>query len=179
MEEAIDALAVMAFIGVVILLFGVSAILRIVRDLQSSELLRRDSHPDVRRVQEFATGGSHTWTCVLVVSARCPACQARAGHFSQRGSPPTLNRILLAPHDSCRSWAHDGSAVVIDPVLMGKVGVTATPTLVVYDAAGLEQWRRIVGSDDELDLLLRRALYEQRNAESPREAPLRSPGDVR
>lgn len=45
--------------------------------------------------------------------------------------------------------------MLVDGSLLGKVGVSVTPTLIKYTQHGTESWRRIVGSDDDLDRFIR------------------------
>ncbi|WP_062357541.1 hypothetical protein [Herbidospora yilanensis] len=167
MQNVINSLAVFGFLGMVIALFAISALLRIVRELQQAVLaVPAAPGPDtVRRVTRFASADGRP-TFVLVVSEQCPSCRARAVHLA--GMPPGRVKgrlVLLSAGEAGAAWAGPAPHVeaVVDAELLGSVAVGATPSLVKYAPDGTEEWRRAVGSDPDLDRLLGVDLPESSN----------------
>ncbi|NAS26762.1 hypothetical protein GT755_34455 [Herbidospora sp. NEAU-GS84] len=166
-QNVVNSLAVFAFLGMVIALFAISALLRIVRELQQAVLaVPAAPGPDaVRRVPRFASADGRP-TFVLVVSEQCPSCRDRAAHLA--GMPPGRvdgRLVLLSAGEACAAWAGPAPHVeaVVDADLLGSVAVGATPSLVKYAPDGAEEWRRVVGSDPDLDRLLGVDLPESSN----------------
>nr|WP_062343099.1 hypothetical protein [Herbidospora sakaeratensis] len=166
-QNVVNSLAVFAFLGMVIALFAISALLRIVRELQQAVLAAPATPgPDsVRKVARFASSDGRP-TFVLVVSEQCPSCRARAVHLA--GMPPGRvggHTVLLAAAEACAAWVEAAPHVeaVVDADLLGSVAVGATPSLVKYAPDGAEEWRRVVGSDPDLDRLLGVDLPESSN----------------
>lgn len=166
MQNVVNSLAVFAFLGMVIALFAVSALLRIVRELQQAVLAAPAAAPGpdaVRRVARFASADGRP-TFVLVVSEQCPSCRDRAVHLA--GTPRVDGHlVLLSAGAACAAWVEPAPHVeaVIDADLLGSVAVGATPSLVKYTPDGVEEWRRAVGSDPDLDRLLGVDLPESSN----------------
>ncbi|MBX6356345.1 MAG: hypothetical protein IRZ05_10895 [Micromonosporaceae bacterium] len=153
----------LALLGVVLLLFANSALLKMVRDLQQALMELRSAGPaafggaEAMTVAQFAAGDGRP-TYVLVVDAACPACRERAEDYSRLSagadSSPGMDTghlVVLTKDAVCRDWFSNAAVrVLLDPVLLGTVGVGVTPMLIKYDSDGTEQWRRVVGS--QLDL---------------------------
>jgi hypothetical protein len=158
MQSLANALAVISFIGVVILLFGYSALLRIIRDLQSA-VLHTQTGGTADAIAEFSS--SSVGTLVLAVSAGCESCAGRIAYLADRVSDVPFATIVLSPASVDGQFpTRDGGGslqAIVDAGLVGKVSPTATPTAIFYDAEGLEQVRRIISSDDELEDFIARA----------------------
>lgn len=157
MRAFLDSLAVLSFLGTVLLLFAFAAMLNMVRELQSKLLSAQaaSAAPAVRSVDRFASGDGLP-TFVLVVSEHCPNCRERAHRLAAVAGPDLSGHVvLLGPADRCAEWVADSQVLpIIDANLVGTVAVGATPTLVKYFPDGTEEWRRVVGSDDDLDAFL-------------------------
>ena len=149
MQSLINGLAVLAFVGVVVLLFGLAAMLSIVRSLQKAVVTGTAPARRAEPLVELASGS--VGTVALVVSATCPACRERAAHFSTLESEASAVRLVLVSTDpSCAAWAGGSVDAVVDSALVGKIAPTATPMVVYVDATGTERFRRLIGSDEEL-----------------------------
>ncbi|MEO3808040.1 hypothetical protein ABGB17_03465 [Sphaerisporangium sp. B11E5] len=157
MQNVVNSLAVFAFLGMVISLFAVSALLKMVRELRRAVLATPvPATATVRRVARFASPDGLP-TFVLVVSEQCLSCRERAARLA--AIPPGLIRghlTLLSASAACARWAEgaDHIRAVTDADLLGSVAVGATPSLVRYAPDGTEEWRRVVGSDGDLERLL-------------------------
>lgn len=158
MRAFLDSLAVLSFLGTVLLLFAFAALLNMIRELQAKLLQAQAAAPAAPAVRSVARFGSDDGlpTFVLVVSERCPNCQERSRRLAAVAGPDLAGHaVLLASADRCAEWVADSQVEpVIDAALLGTVAVGATPTLVKYSADGTEEWRRVVGSDDDLDAFL-------------------------
>jgi hypothetical protein len=158
-QNVVNSLAVLAFLGTVVALFALSALLRLVRELQQAVMAASAAAPGaagVRHVPRFASGGTDP-TFVLVVSEHCPSCRDRAARLAAIAAAGTApgRLAMLAPGDGCAAWvAGSGVEVVADAALLGALAVGATPSLVRFAPDGAEEWRRVVGSDGDLDRLL-------------------------
>jgi len=154
MANVFEAVAVLALLGVVLLLFANSALLKMVRDLQQALAETGGGGlgaTPAMTLPQFAAGDGRA-TYVLVVDAGCPACRDRAADYARLGGGPTGGELVALVKDrTCAEW-FDGSAVrvVLDPALLGTVGVGVTPMLLKYAADGTEQWRRVIGSRQDL-----------------------------
>ena len=162
MQSVINAAAVLALLGVVLLLFANSALLRSVRELQAgmAELHAATGAsfrtPGPLTLPEFATAdGRHT--AVLIVDAGCPACRARADDLAEiHLRSDSGDRLLALTKDTtCAAWFHGtGIDVRTDSDLLGRLAVGVTPTLLRFDPDGTEQWRRVIGARPDLPPLL-------------------------
>ncbi|MFD0521969.1 TlpA family protein disulfide reductase [Paractinoplanes durhamensis] len=145
-----NSLTVFSLLGVVLLMFVVAALLRDVRALQHA--MANVLPPRRRQVSAFASpAAAPRDALVLVVSTHCPACQARASALVQLASGAAERVVLLSADAGAAAWV-DGSPVeaIIDPILLGELGVDATPQLLRYGPDGTERLRRAVGSDEDL-----------------------------
>jgi hypothetical protein len=154
-QNIVNSLAVLAFLGMIIALFALSALLRTVRELQQAAMAassRVPAAPATRSVSRFAsTDGRPTF--VLVVSEHCPSCRERAEHLAVVADGRVEGHLkLLSASAACAAWVGGASIEFIaDADLLGTVAIGATPALVKYAPDGTETWRRVVGSDDDLD----------------------------
>ncbi|MFE3453038.1 hypothetical protein ACFXJ8_29360 [Nonomuraea sp. NPDC059194] len=158
MQNIVNSLAVLAFLASVLSLFALSAMLKMIRDLQNAALRAPAAvrHDTPRVVERFASADGRP-TYVLVVSSGCGSCEERALHLARVAhAVPDGRLVLLAASLDCAEWVAGAPVeALIDAELLGRVAVGATPTLLRYTAAGVEEWRRLAGSDDDLDNLLR------------------------
>ncbi|MEU4511404.1 hypothetical protein AB0G05_18085 [Nonomuraea wenchangensis] len=155
MSAFFDSLAVLSFLGTVLLLFAFAALLNMVRELRAKLLQAQAAAPAAPAVRSVARFGSEDGrpTFVLVVSEHCPLCVERARHLAAVAGPDLAGHaVLLASAGHCADWVAGSEVLpVIDAALLGQLAVGATPTLVKYSADGTEEWRRVVGSDEDLD----------------------------
>jgi hypothetical protein len=167
MQTVVNSLAVFAFLGVVIALFAISALLKTVRELQQAVLATpAPTTAGIRRIARFASPDELP-TFVLVVSEHCLSCRERATHLAT--IPPGLlqgHLTTLSASAACARWTDGADHVqaVVDAELLGSVAVGATPSLVRYAPDGTEEWRRVVGSDQDLERLLGMNMTESSNA---------------
>ncbi len=162
MQTVVNSLAVLAFLGVVLLLLANSALLRIVRDLQAAmadlRAVSAGSTADSGHLQVdvFARNDNRT-TFTMVVDAACPACHDRSLRFAKHASNDPAHAFAAVSADRVAGEWFSGTAVAahVDADLLDHIGVSVTPTLVKYDGTGREQWRRVAASDADLDRLLR------------------------
>jgi hypothetical protein len=160
MQTVINSLAVLAFAGVILLLFANSALLKLVREQQAAlaELRLGRTRVEDRShlvVPAMASNDGRP-TFALVVDARCPACADRARHFAALAGAGSSSRMAAVSVDEeTGRWFDDTAVSVhIDAALVGQIGVAITPTVIHYDSQGREQWRRAVGTDADLDRLI-------------------------
>ncbi|MDI6103048.1 hypothetical protein QLQ12_30980 [Actinoplanes sp. NEAU-A12] len=160
MQNVINSLAVLGLLGTVISLFAVSALLRMVSQLRQELTVLANSTPAdsfsaaSRRVERFADADGRA-LFVLVVEEHCHNCEARSRHLAEIAGQVPGRLALLTADPGCAEWvAGTGIAVMVDSKLLGQVAVGATPTLLKYGADGAEQWRRVAGSDADLDSYL-------------------------
>lgn len=150
MRTAVDSLVVLCLLGLIGLAVVQAALLRDVRELRDA--MAGVVRPARRQVAAFA-GAAGTY--VLVVSAHCPACRARARALAAADPRQDRRTVLLTADATAAEWVA-GSTVetIVDPFLLGELGADVTPMLLRYDADGNERFRRPVGSDDDLHRLL-------------------------
>ncbi|MFI7604560.1 hypothetical protein ACIBTV_05490 [Micromonospora sp. NPDC049366] len=162
MQNLFNSIAVLALLGVVLLLFASAAMLKMIRDLQAGLVEAHTAGgpaqfraPPVRAVPEFAAADARP-TYVMVVHSTCPACRDRASELVGLADSYRAGHLAALTADaSCRDWfPGDRVRVVVDSALLGRIAIGVTPSLVKYDPDGTEQWRRVVGSTKDLyDLL--------------------------
>ena len=161
MQTVVNSLAVLAFLGVVLLLFANSALLRIVRDQQAAmadlrAVTMSATDQGHRQVDAFARNDNRP-TFAIVVDSACPACHDRSLRFTKYASNEPAQAFAAVSADPVAGEWFSGTAVAthVDADLLGHIGVSVTPTLIKYDGTGREQWRRVVASDADLERLLR------------------------
>ncbi|MDP4504814.1 hypothetical protein [Nonomuraea turcica] len=156
MQNIVNSLAVLSFLGMVIALFALSALLRMVRDLQQAALATGAPAPSAvaaaRTVPRFASPDERP-TFVLVVTEHCQSCRERAARLAAVSDGRVGGHLkLLSAADACAEWtAGTDIESIVNADLLGAVAVGVTPSLVKYAPDGAEIWRRAVGSDDDLD----------------------------
>jgi hypothetical protein len=162
MENLFNSIAVLALLGVVLLLFASAAMLKMIRDLQAGLVEAQAAGgpaqfrpPAVTNVAEFAAPDALP-TYVMVVHSSCPACRDRASEFVDLAADYTGGHLAALTSDAvCRDWfPGDQVRVVVDSALLGRIGIGVTPSMVKYGPDGAEQWRRVVGSAEDLRQLL-------------------------
>ncbi|MEV8372839.1 hypothetical protein AB0P21_08870 [Kribbella sp. NPDC056861] len=157
MQNLLNSLAVLAFLGTVLLFFAFAALLRTVRELQSALVRAQSGAPapnTPRSVARFKSDDGRP-TFVLVVSENCANCIDRTRHLVETAGTSPLGHVLVLCGGACADWVA-GSPVkaLTDSDLLGSIGIGATPSLIRYEADGTEQWRRVIGADEDLDDLL-------------------------
>ena len=157
MQSLLNSLAVLSFLGTVLLFFAFSALLRTVRELQAGLVRSQSGAPapnTPRSVARFRSEDGRP-TFVLVVSENCANCIDRTRHLVETGGTSPDGRVLVLCAGACADWVA-GSPVeaLTDSDLLGTIGIGATPSLIRYAPDGTEQWRRVIGSDEDLDSLL-------------------------
>lgn len=159
MQNVINSLAILAFLGVIVALFALSALLKMVRELQRAALgasAQVPVEPGVRSVSRFASLDGRP-TFVLVVSDHCLSCRERAERLAVVAGDRVEGHLkLLSAASACAAWVA-GTKIdcIVDADLLGTVAVGVTPSLVKYAPDGTEAWRRVVGSDDDLNRYLK------------------------
>jgi hypothetical protein len=153
MQNVFNSLAVLAFLGAIVALFAFSALLKIVRELQQAALAGPTPYSGVREVSRFASQDGLP-TFVLVVSEHCQSCRDRAARLASLPAGSVRGHlVMLSGGLAVAGWAEgaDDVTVITEPELLGSIAVGVTPTLVKYATDGTEEWRRVVGSDTDLD----------------------------
>ncbi|MDX6235537.1 MAG: hypothetical protein QOG10_352 [Kribbellaceae bacterium] len=157
MQSAINSLAVLSFLGTALLFFAFSALLKTVRELQAG-LVRTQSGapaPNVTRSNSRFRSDDGLPTFVLVVSERCNNCRDRTRRLVEVAGVAVAGHVVVLCASGCTDWVPDSEVTPIaDADLLGVLGVGAMPSLVRYAPDGTEEWRRVVGSDEDLDALL-------------------------
>lgn len=157
MQSAINALAVLSFLGTALLFFAFSALLKAVRELQAA-LVRTQSGAPVPKAARSNTrfrSDDGRPTFVLVVSELCGNCRDRTAHLSATAGSATAGHVVVLCASGCSDWIADSSVTsIVDAELLGALGVGAMPSLIRYTPDGTEEWRRVIGSDEDLDTLL-------------------------
>lgn len=144
------ALAGAALIGVVILAFGYSALLRIIDELQRAIStgggIARDPVP--------ALAGGRV-SVAIVVDSGCRSCADRLDELAKRlGSEPSdlIDFHVIGAFDGAdiptRVRAHR------DPALTGTLAVTVRPCGLVFDGEGRELRRSVLGDPRALEDLI-------------------------
>jgi hypothetical protein len=160
MQTVFNSIAVLALLAVVLLLFANAALLKMVRDLQAglAEVQAGSgtfSGGPAMTMPEFAAPDELP-TYVLVVDAGCPNCHDRAVGYGRLSAGYASGHLAALTGDqACADWlAGTPVRVTVDRAVLGRVGVGVTPTLLKYGSDGVEAWRRLVGSDEDLLRLL-------------------------
>ena len=157
MQSAINSLAVLSFLGTALLFFAFSALLKTVRELQAA-LVRAQSGapaPNITRSNSRFRSDDGLPTFVLVVSEHCDKCRDRTRHLNAGAGATVAGHLVVLCASGCSDWISDPTVTpIVDAELLGALGVGAMPSLIRYTPDGTEQWRRVVGSDEDLDTLL-------------------------
>ncbi|HET6292298.1 MAG TPA: hypothetical protein VFG33_02955 [Kribbella sp.] len=157
MQSAINSLAVLSFLGTALLFFAFSALLKTVRELQGA-LVRTESGapaPNITRSNARFRSDDGQPTFVLVVSEHCDKCRDRTRHLDVVAGAGVAGHLVVLCASGCSDWVADSTVTpIVDAELLGALGVGAMPSLVRYAPDGTEEWRRVVGSDEDLDTLL-------------------------
>jgi hypothetical protein len=151
MQQVVNALAVLAFLGVVLLLFGCSALLHQVRELRGAVLTGGATSLGASVLPQFANQRGRV-TALLVVDEHCRDCRERvAGLAGLAGSAGLADVVVVGNSGAVAGWpTAPGVRVETDPALWNSLAVSATPTLVTLDPTGGVLRRQVVGSDEEL-----------------------------
>lgn len=129
------ALHVLTWAALVLLFFGLAAVLREVRLLRGLVLRNPDGYraaePDLVLGNGFASGGAAR--VVLAADSGCPLCQALADRLA--GIAP--GSVLLT-HEPADAWAAVGPGLVVvsDREAWRAVAHLAPPVLMLVDGAG-------------------------------------------
>ncbi len=147
-----QALIVLAWMVLLLLIFGYAALLRDLREVKagvrSGDFTRE---PDVS-TPALATSNVEG-TLALVVDPTCGTCQPAVAAFAKQATGP--DRRIVAASDEVRSWPDAATlGVVVDRALWDRLRVQSTPMLLRFDAAGVLRERQIVGSARHLEKLL-------------------------
>jgi hypothetical protein len=157
MQSAINSLAVLSFLGTALLFFAFSALLKTVRELQAA-LVRAQSGapaPMVARSNARFRSDDGLPTFVLVVSELCNHCRDRTTHLNAGAGAAASGHVVVLCASGCSDWVSESSVTpIVDADLLGSLGVGALPSLIRYTPDGTEEWRRVIGSDEDLDTLL-------------------------
>lgn len=155
MRPVFEALAVLAFVGVVLLLFAWSALLSAVRELQQARRSERPGVGPAPVVRGLADPDGRA-TVALVVDSACELCHERLADFVPL-APALRNRdvrpVVVGSDDGVRSWSSapgDELPVLVDASVWSDLAVPATPLLAAVEPDGTLRWQRLVGSREEL-----------------------------
>lgn len=157
MQTAINSLAVLSFLGTALLFFAFSALLKTVRELQAAVVRTQSGAPapNVTRSNARFRSDDGRPTFVLVVSELCSNCRDRTSHLTAGAGAAAPGHVAVLCASGCSDWVSDSLvAPIVDAELLGALGVGAMPSLLKYAPDGTEEWRRVVGSDEDLDALL-------------------------
>lgn len=154
MGPVFEALAVLAFLGVVLLLFAWSALLSTIRELQEANRLDRPRLGAPPVVRGLADPDGRV-TAALVVDASCELCHERLAEFvplSGRLRERDVRPVVVGSDESVRSWMNGSGElpVLVDPTVWSDLAVPATPLLAAVEPGGALRWQRLVGSREEL-----------------------------
>jgi hypothetical protein len=141
MQTVFNSIAVLALLAVVLLLFANAALLKMVRDLQAGLA-------EVQAGSGTFSGGPAMTMPEFAAPDELPTYVLVAGYASG-------HLAALTGDQACADWlAGTPVRVTVDRAVLGRVGVGVTPTLLKYGSDGVEAWRRLVGSDEDLLRLL-------------------------
>jgi hypothetical protein len=156
-QSVVNGLALLSFLGVVILMLGGAAMLRSIKDLQQAVL-----RPPVASSSARIALPGHDPRLVLVVDDDCTGCIERVADLNRLLTGDAAFKgfrvLLLASRPAVAGWpTAPGLTALIDPGLVGSLAVVATPTSILFDGSGRELSRRAIGSEDELREVLHQA----------------------
>lgn len=152
MRPVFEAMAVLALVGVVVLLFAWSALLATVRELQAARRSEGDSGPGLVRVVRGLADPDGRLTVALVVEADCASCRERLGEFGALAATLRTRdmRPLVVAADHRLAATDPDLPVIVDPTVWTDLAVPATPLLAAVEPDGQVRWQRLIGSHDEL-----------------------------
>jgi hypothetical protein len=149
----VAALLVVTWAAIVVLFFGLAAVLREVRLLRGIVTRDRDgfvaAQPELSLGEPF-TGGDGT-RIVLAVDSGCPLCLAATQRLAARGYPATL-----LTHESPEAWPGiaGGLTVVSDRESWRSISHLSPPVLMLVDGSGRVRRMVLPVREQEVDHVL-------------------------
>jgi len=147
------AFLIVTWAAIVLLFFGLAAVLREVRLLRGTVLRGQDGYtsaaPDIELGAEFGGDGGHR--VVLAADSGCPLCLAVIDRLRYRGVKATL-----LTHEQPAVWRDiaDHLTVVSDQEVWRSVSHLAPPVLMLVDRAGSVRKLVLPVREDEVDTVL-------------------------
>jgi len=147
------AFLIVTWAAIVLLFFGLAAVLREVRLLRGTVLRGHDGYtsaaPDIELGAEFAGDGAQR--IVLAADSGCPLCLAVIDRLRYRGVKATL-----LTHEQPAVWRDiaDHLTVVSDQEVWRSVSHLAPPVLMLVDRAGSVRKLVLPVREDEVDTVL-------------------------
>ncbi|WP_117213696.1 hypothetical protein [Allorhizocola rhizosphaerae] len=147
-----QALIVLAWMVLLLLVFAYAALLRDVRELQAG--VRTGDLAASGKVTAPALATSNEeGTYALAVDPACASCRIAVGAFAQPAAGP--DRRIVTAVDEVTDWPEAAAVgVVVDRALWDSLHIQTTPMLLRFDPAGVLRERQIVGSAKHLEKLL-------------------------
>lgn len=148
------ALFIITWAAIVVLFFGLAAVLREVRLLRGIVTRTTDGFsaaaPDVSLGAKLAAGGARPHI-VLAVDSGCPLCLAVVDKIGHRGVP-----VTLLTHERPEIWndVADHITVVSDQEVWRTISHLAPPILMQVDAAGSVRKLILPVREEEVDTVL-------------------------
>lgn len=152
MRPVFEAMAVLALVGVVVLLFAWSALLATVRELQAARRAETGTRQGPSRAVPGLTDPDGRLTVALVVESDCASCHERLADFEPLAAQLRGHgvRPVVVASDHRAAAASPDLPVVLDPGVWTDLAVAATPLLAAVEPDGQLRWQRLVGSREEL-----------------------------
>ena len=146
-------LGLLAVAGVILLSFGYSALLRLVRELQDA--VGANLTASARHMTEFQGMGI---SIVLVTDRHCLSCVARTTEFfdlARRRREGALSFTLAtAGAAEPPPQLPDNVRFIADPATVGQLGVGISPSGIVFDRRGTELARSVLANQAALEKLV-------------------------
>lgn len=143
MTNLYQGVAVLALIGVVILAFGMSAMIRLIDGLKRDIRYMQPLHPSPT-MDHLVKDGRRT--AVLAVDYACSGSKIRAQELAYAD-----NAVILANDQRCREWvSNEQIPLVVSADLLEQLNVRATPSLLIVDPDGSLSCQHVIGSRDDL-----------------------------
>ena len=145
-----------SFLGTLVLYFGYARLAVVYNQfLNSSEFLEA-IHGEKPPIAEYARGFANI---VLVVEPYCWGCRQRIAELNEMWGDfedlPFGSLSLVQPSDGPFA-VNSRIDSVADSAMMGRLAVTATPMIIVFDSNGKEEYRRVAGNSKVLSEELER-----------------------